>query len=329
MKNKEALTLYIWDNITLFITVISTQLFFFGVLFYIKGIQFKETLYFSCLVFITLIVYLTIRYYKMGRLYHKLLLRGQILNDYFIEEPRSRVEEQYNSMIESLIAQQNKTQLNYNRDKKLQKMLVYRFIHQMKTPVSVLNLICENHRSNQDFEKISRNLMSIQYNLNQMLDAYKIEEFKNDFVTEKVLLNDICKESINNLKDYFINFGVYPKLSIKEGTYVYSDSKWIKLVLNQLLTNAIKYSHRGQTVLIEVTRVDGNIQLSIKDRGIGIKSAELKKIFDLFYVGENGRNNADSSGIGLYIVKKVINYLGHDLQVESKLNEGSSFTIKF
>lgn len=320
------------DHIGLILTVIFTQLFFFGILFYIKGIWLEETLYFIFLVFFMLLIYLVIRYYRIGRVYDKLSLKGQILNEYFIEEPtRSPLENQYNSMIEVLIELENEAIEKYDKDKKLQKMLVYRFVHQLKTPVSVLRLILENRKNDENFKKIDRNLTSIEYNLSQMIDFYRLEEFKNDFVTEKIFLNDICKESINNLKDYFINFGIYPKLNIEKDIYVYSDPKWITIVLHQLLTNAIKYSDRGQIVYIEAEKTDEdeNVNLLIKDEGLGIKEAEQKKIFDLFYVGKNGRNNADSSGIGLYIVKRIINHLGHELVVESKLNEGSTFIIKF
>ncbi|WP_257638886.1 sensor histidine kinase [Streptococcus agalactiae] len=231
-------------------------------------------------------------------------------------------------MIYELIKNNSHKEIEKKQDRKLQKVMVYRFVHQMKTPLSVLRLICENHKED-DFRKIERNINTLQYNLNQMLDVYRLEDFKNDFVSEKILLNQVCKDSINALKDYFITSQIYPKLDIDEGIYVYSDSKWLKLVIHQLLTNAIKYSNEGQTVSIKVKRIDKEIQLSIIDYGIGIEKADLNHIFDLFYIGKNGRNNADSSGIGLYIVKRVIDYLGHQLLIKSEVNKGTEVSIKF
>ena len=329
MKDKNALKLFIRDNISLFLIIFLTQVVFFGFLFYIKGIGFEETVYFSFLVFFVLVLFFLVRFYKMGRVYGKLLLKSELLNDYLIDEPRSRLEENYNLMIEEMIDNNNKREIMQNRDKKLQKVMVYRFVHQMKTPVSVLKLILEKHSEEGEYKKIRRNISALEYNLNQMLDVYRLEEFKNDFVSEKVMLKNVCKDCINGLKDYFIASQIYPKLDIDDDIYVYSDSKWLKLIIHQLLTNAIKYSDNGQSVTVRAKKEEDRVVLSVIDEGIGIEKADLRNIFELFYIGKNGRNNADSSGIGLYIVKRVTEYLGHKTEVESEVGKGTTVRIIF
>jgi len=329
MKDKNALKLFVRDNISLFLIILLTQVVFFGFLFYIKGIRFEETVYFSFLVFFVLVLFFLVRFYKMGRVYGKLLLKSELLNDYLIDEPRSRLEENYNLMIEEMIDNNNKREIMQNRDKKLQKVMVYRFVHQMKTPVSVLKLILEKHSEEGEYKKIRRNISALEYNLNQMLDVYRLEEFKNDFVSEKVMLKNVCKDCINGLKDYFIASQIYPKLDIDDDIYVYSDSKWLKLIIHQLLTNAIKYSDNGQSVTVRAKKEEDRVVLSVIDEGIGIENADLRNIFELFYIGKNGRNNADSSGIGLYIVKRVSEYLGHKTEVESEVGKGTTVRIIF
>ena len=329
MKDKNALKLFIRDNISLFLIILLTQVIFFGFLFYIKGIRFEETVYFSFLVFFVLVLFFLVRFYKMGRVYGKLLLKSELLNDYLIDEPRSRLEENYNLMIEEMIENKNKREIMQKQDKKLQKVMVYRFVHQMKTPVSVLKLILEKHNEEGEYKKIGRNINALEYNLNQMLDVYRLEEFKNDFVSEKVILKNVCKDSINGLKDYFIASQIYPKLDIEDDIYVYSDSKWLKLIIHQLLTNAIKYSDSGQTVTVRAKKEEDRVVLSVIDAGIGMENADLRNIFELFYIGKNGRNNADSSGIGLYIVKRVTEYLGHKTEVESEAGKGTTVRIIF
>ena len=329
MKDKNALKLFVRDNISLFLIILLTQVIFFGFLFYIKGIRFEETVYFSFLVFFVLVLFFLVRFYKMGRVYGKLLLKSELLNDYLIDEPRSRLEENYNLMIEEMIENKNKTEIMQKQDKKLQKVMVYRFVHQMKTPVSVLKLILEKHNEEGEYKKIGRNINALEYNLNQMLDVYRLEEFKNDFVSEKVMLKNVCKDCINGLKDYFIASQIYPKLDIDDDIYVYSDSKWLKLIIHQLLTNAIKYSDSGQTVTVRAKKEEDRIALAVIDEGIGIEKADLRNIFELFYIGKNGRNNADSSGIGLYIVKRVTEYLGHKTEVESEVGKGTTVRIIF
>ena len=329
MKNKSALKLFIMDNGFLCLIVLLTQIFFFGILFFIKGIWFEEIFYFGFLVFFMLALFILIRFYKTGRVYEKFSLKSKLLNDYLIEYPRSAFEEEYNLMIEEMIKNNGSRETEQKQDKKLQKVMIYRFVHQMKTPLSVLKLICENHSEEEDYKKIGRNVNTIEYNLNQILNIYRLDEFKNDFVSEKVLLKNICKECINGLKDYFISSQIYPKLDINEDIYVYSDSKWLKLIIHQILTNAIKYSNSTQTVSVTAKKEDDKVYLSITDTGVGIEKADLRSIFELFYIGKNGRNNADSSGIGLYIVKRVSEYLGHKVEVESKIGKGTKMTIIF
>lgn len=329
MKNKSALKLFIMDNGFLCLVVLLTQIFFFGILFFIKGIWFEEIFYFGFLVFFMLALFILIRFYKTGRVYEKFSLKSKLLNDYLIEYPRSAFEEEYNLMIEEMIKNNGSREIEQKQDKKLQKVMIYRFVHQMKTPLSVLKLICENHSEEEDYKKIGRNVNTIEYNLNQILNIYRLDEFKNDFVSEKVLLKNICKECINGLKDYFISSQIYPKLDINEDIYVYSDSKWLKLIIHQILTNAIKYSNSTQTVSVTAKKEDDKVYLSITDTGVGIEKADLRSIFELFYIGKNGRNNADSSGIGLYIVKRVSEYLGHKVEVESKIGKGTKMTIIF
>ena len=317
------------DNGFLCLVVLLTQIFFFGILFFIKGIWFEEIFYFGFLVFFMLALFILIRFYKTGRVYEKFSLKSKLLNDYLIEYPRSAFEEEYNLMIEEMIKNNGSREIEQKQDKKLQKVMIYRFVHQMKTPLSVLKLICENHSEEEDYKKIGRNVNTIEYNLNQILNIYRLDEFKNDFVSEKVLLKNICKECINGLKDYFISSQIYPKLDINEDIYVYSDSKWLKLIIHQILTNAIKYSNSTQTVSVTAKKEDDKVYLSITDTGVGIEKADLRSIFELFYIGKNGRNNADSSGIGLYIVKRVSEYLGHKVEVESKIGKGTKMTIIF
>ena len=329
MKNKSALKLFIMDNGFLCLIVLLTQIFFFGILFFIKGIWFEEIFYFGFLVFFMLALFILIRFYKTGRVYEKFSLKSKLLNDYLIEYPRSAFEEEYNLMIEEMIKNNGSREIEQKQDKKLQKVMIYRFVHQMKTPLSVLKLICENHSEEEDYKKIGRNVNTIEYNLNQILNIYRLDEFKNDFVSEKVLLKNICKECINGLKDYFISSQIYPKLDINEDIYVYSDSKWLKLIIHQILTNAIKYSNSTQTVSVTAKKEEDKVYLSIIDTGVGIEKADLRSIFELFYIGKNGRNNADSSGIGLYIVKRVSEYLGHKVEVESEIGKGTKMTIIF
>lgn len=329
MWNKKILKCFLLDHLPLLFFCLLLHIVFFGVLFYIKELWIEDFFYFSFLFFLCLCLFLCIRYYKTARVYQNFLLESETLSDYLIPDPRSNFEKKYNQMIHTLLQNNSKKEIFLQQEKKLQKALLYRFVHQMKTPLSVLTLSLENTNATPNHARIQRNLNSLQYNLNQILNVYRLDDFKKDFVSEKVKLKEICKESIHSLKDAFITAQIYPKLEMAEDIYVYSDSKWLKLMLQQLLSNAIKYSVEGQGVHITAQKQNEHTVLRIVDNGIGIEKADLKQIFELFYVGKNGRNNADSSGIGLYIVKRVAEHLGHIIEIESALQQGTSVSITF
>lgn len=315
--DKKVIKLLLKEYLSLFLVFSLIQILFFGTLFFLKGIWIREVFYYFFLVIFIMTVYVAFRFYKRYRIYGKLFLETEALSDYLIEEPRGSMEEHFNGMIDGILKTENVINTRYDKEKNTQKMLIYRFIHQIKTPVSVINLIAEKHPEENDYEKIKASLDVIQENMNQLLTMYRLDDFKKDFISEKVNLSEICKEVINSLKDYFISMHVYPRLDIKEDIFVYSDHKWISLVIHQLLTNAIKYSHPEGIVSVDARKVEDEVVLTVTDNGVGINDYELSKIFDLFYIGENGRNNADSSGIGLYIAKSITDYLGHRLEINS------------
>ena len=134
-----------------------------------------------------------------------------------------------------------------------------------------------------------------------------------------------CNEN-KKIEEFLLYF---PKLHVDENLIVYSDYKWSSFVIYQLLTNAIKYSDNGKSVFIKAYNEDKKIILSIEDEGCGITKEDIPRIFELFFTGENGRLYGESSGLGLYMVKQILDYLGHSIKIESDIKFGSKFKIIF
>ena len=107
---------------------------------------------------------------------------------------------------------------------------------------------------------------------------------------------------------------------------VIADSKWLSIMIEQLIANAVKYTNQGS---ITISYNNETRQLAIKDTGIGIREEDIPKIFDRGYSGFNGRLNEKSSGLGLYLVRKIALLLNIEIDVDSKLNVGSTFSLKF
>lgn len=215
-----------------------------------------------------------------------------------------------------------------------------RWIHEMKTPVSVLKLMVGREKKNITNKEDLANIISMEEEVDKLssglemaLYTLRINDFEEDFKVEKVNIREIVNEVINENKSLFILNKVYPKNFIKEDYIVVSDRKWIKFVLKQLISNSVKYtkvkSIKEKNIVFTVTEDEENINLNIKDNGIGIEKRDLKRVTQAFYTGNNGRKYFESTGMGLYLVKETIDRLGHRLTIESKENLYTSITIKF
>lgn len=285
--------------------------------------------YYIFLSLFILLCFLLYRLYSTWNFYEILCNEKKGLEDFLMVEPKSREEQHYRKLVEEQHRLYLDRIVRLEDKQKQNKILIYRWVHQLKTPLSVISLIAEDKKNDLDFRKIAQSAAQIQYDLDQVLNMYKLDAIKNDFHTEKVNLHSVCKECINELKSSFITREIFPKLEVADDLEVYSDSKWLRFVLYQLLTNAIKYSDSGKKVTVHADSTADYASLHIQDEGCGIDPRDFNRIYDLFFTGQNGRIRGESSGLGLYMVKQILDYLGHDIIVQSELGKGSTFTISF
>ena len=157
------------------------------------------------------------------------------------------------------------------------------------------------------------------------LNYLRFDNMSNDLVLEPVCLESIVKEAVKKQAIVFI----YKHLNIKLENMDYvvlSDGKWLSFVLDQLLSNALKYTKEGGITISGETGEDTFI-LKITDTGVGIRSEDMPKIFSKGFTGYNGRMDKKASGIGLYLCKGVCDKLGHRLEIESVQGAGTTISI--
>ncbi|MBU3175484.1 sensor histidine kinase [Clostridium estertheticum] len=230
--------------------------------------------------------------------------------------------------------------------------LMAQWVHNMKTSITVIDLASEkglNHYKqccniddvyseiplkdleNSDFlYDILEENKKLQDNLEETLNLFRLDEFSKDYIPEKVNLRELVISAVNNKKREFIYSKVYPKVIIDEKHYIYTDKKWSKYMLEQIITNAIKYSEKENGyVTFSLVEDDKYITLSVEDKGIGIRKEDISRVFEAFFTGSNGRDNKKSSGIGLYMVKLVADELGHKINIKSNAGEGTIVEISF
>lgn len=210
------------------------------------------------------------------------------------------------------------------KEKELQEYFLI-WIHQIKTPITAGKLICDGDIENENIKNIKKELIYIEDYTNMALSYLKMANHNTDMDISLVNLDDIIRPLIKKYAILFISNNIkleYEKLNVK----VITDSKWCMVVIEQLLSNAIKYTKNG---IVSISFNEKENYLEIKDNGIGIKDSDLPKIFDKGYSGFNGRQNQKSTGIGLFLVKQILDKLGQKVKLESKLGEGTSVKVYF
>lgn len=198
------------------------------------------------------------------------------------------------------------------------------FVHEIKTPISALSLALEN---NNDF-RLKQEVDKINQLVEQMLYYARSENTEKDYFVKEIQLAEIIHSVILKYRHYMLNKKI--TLNIHDLDYiVITDEKWLSFIISQIIQNSIKYLDKDKKE-IEVWGENNNnyIDLIIKDNGCGIKEADLVRIFEKGFTGTN-RKKGYSTGMGLYLTKKLCDKLGLKLQIQSKEKEFTKLTITF
>lgn len=275
-----------------------------------------------CIVFITISVLATI---EIAYVFLGIEILGFILFVYLIVHWF-----QYQKL--SDVKDDNERLLNENKNLKSEMLnqkddlnaYFLMWLHQIKTPMTVSKLLLEKPDETTN-TKLKMQLMYIEQYINMAMNYLKMIDHSTDMDITQVNLDDIIK---NLLKKYSLLF-IHNHISLEyqsNVTHVISDSQWLTILIEQILSNALKYTENGK---ISIQYLKDKHALEIRDTGIGIRSEDIPKIFDRGYSGFNGRMNEKSSGLGLYLAKKISERLNIQIEVESKLSQGSIFRLVF
>ncbi len=202
------------------------------------------------------------------------------------------------------------------------------WVHEIKTPISSCKLLIENNKS--DITKsIDDEIYKVENYIEQALFYTRSNALEKDYIIKELniknSINKVIKRNANTLIERKI------RIEVKDlDAIVYSDSKWIEFIINQIISNSIKYIGKGERIIKFYTnKVGENIILYIEDTGVGISEKDVIKVFEKGYTGENGRKFGKSTGIGLYLCKKLAIKLGLGINLTSELNIGTKVSIIF
>ena len=221
----------------------------------------------------------------------------------------------------------------YRRKSTDYKDYIETWVHEVKIPIATAGMIIENHKNElvKDSE-IDTEIKRIQNYVEQALFFARSEAVEKDYIIKEIDLEEIANQVIYDkrklLREKRACIDIHDMSISKK---VLSDGKWISFIMSQIIENSIKYAKEDENLRIEIflTAIDNKVMLHIKDNGIGMKNSEMNRIFDKGYTGTNGRNVSASTGMGLYLCRKLCTRLEHQLNVDSKENVGTEMIIEF
>ena len=250
-------------------------------------------------------------------------LLPEIINEPIFQEER---------IINEVLKECNKSMhenVKYYKDEQIEyREYIETWVHEIKTPIASAKLILENDNSNLS-ERINYEMKRVEGFIEQVLYYARSSDVSKDYIIKEFSLRSVVMKSVKSNSRDFINKNI--KLDIRgiEGN-IFSDEKWVEFIINQIIINAVKFSIPNEGKVSIYSKVnENNIILTIEDNGVGINEKDIDRVFEKGFTGENGRKFGKSTGIGLYLCKKLCDKLGIGISLNSKENIGTKVNIVF
>ncbi len=292
-------------------------------------------IYIVFIVIFIVVLAILIEYKKKKDYYNELIKNMEDLKEkYLISEIVKTPNFVEGRILKEILQDTGKSMLeNVNYYKNIQedyKEYIELWIHEVKIPIAASKLIIENNK-NPITKSIDEELDKVENYTEQALFYARSNAVEKDYIINKTNLKEIVNGAILKNKTTLLNEKVSIELSNLKDEEVYTDSKWAVFIINQIIQNAIKYSKK-ENKKIEISSQEKNdkVILYIKDNGIGIKKGEITRVFERGFTGENGRIiGQKSTGIGLYLCKKLCDRLGLGIELNSEKDKGTEVRIIF
>jgi len=290
--------------------------------FYFYDIPVAAVLYPTFLCLLIGAVFLTVDFFVTKEKVKFLSSIEKMGSDLCAELPdaQSIRDEQYEKLIKMLCVSQKENL--FNASVKYNDMIDYYTVwaHQIKTPIASMRLNLQNEDSPHS-RRLQNDLNRIEGYVNMVLTFLRLDSDSSDYVFCQCDLDKMIKESVKKFSGEFI----YKKLSLNYTPVkktVLTDEKWFCFVIEQVISNCIKYTEKGNITIDLVGE-----SLIISDTGIGIMPEDLPRVFENGYTGFTGRKDKRASGIGLFLCKRICDNLGHNISISSIVGEGTSVKI--
>lgn len=317
-------TYYLKSKLKLILMLIMCIGIFAGV-FSLYDLQQEAVLYASGLSFVIILVF-GIFDFRSFNLRFQALKKVQEDIEVSIEnlpEGINAIENSYINLVKALFQHQNK--LISKSAEEMAEMVDYYtlWVHQIKTPIAAMALLLQGQDSKESKE-LKMQLFKIEQYVDMVLIYLRMNSESSDYVLKKCDLDSVVKQCVRKYATMFIRKKVSIDLKPLEVRPI-TDEKWLAFVIEQILSNAIKYTNEGSVSIY----MEKDNSLVIQDTGIGIAEDDLYRIFERGFTGYNGRMDKKASGLGMYLSRKILKNLGHQIKIESKVGVGTKVIISF
>ena len=325
---------FIKDKILL-IAVMVLAIISIEILLMAYHISIIAKLYTAVIILVVLSISIFIEYKTKQSFYNSLKNNLEELEEkYLISEIIKAPDFVEGKILKEVMQEAGKSMLeNVNNYKNLQedyKEYIELWIHEVKIPIAASKMIIENNKTNVT-KSIEEELDKVENYTEQALFYARSNAVEKDYVINKTNLKEIVNGAILKNKTILLNEKVSIELTNLKDEEIYKASKWAIFIINQIIQNAIEYSKKDDKK-IEISSKEKNekVILYIEDNGIGIKKGEITRVFERGFTGENGRIiGQKSTGIGLYLCKKLCDKLGLGIELNSEKNKGTEVRIIF
>ncbi|HCF16001.1 MAG TPA: sensor histidine kinase [Eubacterium sp.] len=345
-QNKPHLTNFIKQNY-IWILMIVTMSCIHLLYMYLIGARKQDVVYAAVLDAIMLLITVLVGFFRYRSKVKALsnALKRPVEEQAQLPEATDDVEILYHRLLENQSIARSESESSAAVRQSQMRDYYSMWVHQIKTPISAMKLLLEAEREELGqlmcdeeqqaaFKELSDNMDSFEDELfrieeyvSMALQYQRVSSTENDFVLEKVSVDGVIRDTIKKYAKIMIRRHIGINYS-GTGQEVYTDVKWLAFMLEQILSNAIKYTPQGG-VTIETAEEKDRFFITIKDTGIGIKTEDLPRVFEKGYTGYNGHADKKATGIGLYLCRQMADKLGHTIRMESEIGKGTKVWIGF
>lgn len=343
-QNKPYLTNFIKQNY-IWILMIVTMSCIHLLYMYLIGARKQDLVYAAVLDAILLLITVLVGFFRYSSKVKALsnALERPVEEQAQLPEATDDVEMLYQRLLENQSIARSESESSAAIRQSQMRDYYSMWVHQIKTPISAMKLllevereelgqlICDDEQSqyllSDNMDSFEDELFRIEEYVSMALQYQRVSSTENDFVLEKVSVDGVIRDTIKKYAKIMIRRHIGINYS-GTGQEVYTDGKWLAFMLEQILSNAIKYTPQG-FVTIETAEEKERFFITIKDTGIGIKAEDLPRVFEKGYTGYNGHADKKATGIGLYLCRQMADKLGHTIRMESEIGKGTKVWIGF